>query len=531
MVAAYSDIIGDDNTPQSEPLPNQIPNSAGGHSYKVDDWTMLDRFLILGSEGGSYYASKRELTIENAKAVERCVAADGKRVVARIVEISDAGRAYKNDPALLALAYCLKKGNAETKKLAEAALPQVARIGTHLFHLAAYVNALGGWGRSTRRAFSKWYTGKDVEKLAEQLTKYQSRDGWSHADIVRMSHTRLPQGVAKWCGAVYRGEAQGGEELPRAIQGFEIAKAAKDEKEVVRAIREYRLPRECVPTQYMTSPRVWEALLESGMGLTAMIRNLGNMTRSGLLAPFSPHVDSVCKRLVDVDEMKRKRVHPIQILSALLTYKNARGMRGGGEWYPVPKIIDALSEGFYASFGAIEKTGKRVLIGLDVSASMNAPYLCDVPGLSPRVASVALSMVTARTEENHLVMCFTDTPFVTSITPKQRLDDLCRDTDNMRFGSTDCSLPMRLALQEKWPVDVFAIYTDSETGSGFGHRSPHPAIALNKYRREMGIDAKLVVVGMVANQFSIADPNDAGMMDVVGFDTVTPSVIQGFIGG
>ena len=36
---------------------------------------------------------------------------------------------------------------------------------------------------------------------------------------------------------------------------------------------------------------------------------------------------------------------------------------------------------------------------------------------------------------------------------------------------------------------------------------------------------------MTSNGFSIADPNDAGMLDVVGFDTATPQVISGFAGG
>ena len=44
----------------------------------------------------------------------------------------------------------------------------------------------------------------------------------------------------------------------------------------------------------------------------------------------------------------------------------------------------------------------------------------------------------------------------------------------------------------------------------------------------MGIPAKLVVVGMVANDFTIADPNDSGMMDVVGFDTAVPNIMADF---
>jgi 60 kDa SS-A/Ro ribonucleoprotein len=55
-----------------------------------------------------------------------------------------------------------------------------------------------------------------------------------------------------------------------------------------------------------------------------------------------------------------------------------------------------------------------------------------------------------------------------------------------------------------------------------------PSQALEQYRQKTGIAAKLVVVGMVSNGFSIADPNDAGMLDVVGFDTATSQVISEF---
>ena len=154
-------------TPQSAPIPgtSQVRNDNAGYVWAVDDWARLDRFLILGSEGGSYYASERKLTRENAEAVLRCIAADGARVVARIVEISEAGRAPKNDPALFALALAAKLGDEPTRRAAHRALPRVARIGTHLFHFAEYVKALGGWGRGTMRAFARWYTDMEAGRL------------------------------------------------------------------------------------------------------------------------------------------------------------------------------------------------------------------------------------------------------------------------------------------------------------------------------------------------------------------------------
>src|SRR4051812_12126722 len=83
---------------------SQVPDSAGGHVCGVDDWRRLCRFLVLGCEGGSYYAMERTLTRENAAAVERCIRADGARAVAEIVRVSDEGRAPNSDPALFGLA-------------------------------------------------------------------------------------------------------------------------------------------------------------------------------------------------------------------------------------------------------------------------------------------------------------------------------------------------------------------------------------------------------------------------------------------
>jgi 60 kDa SS-A/Ro ribonucleoprotein len=86
---------------------------------------------------------------------------------------------------------------------------------------------------------------------------------------------------------------------------------------------------------------------------------------------------------------------------------------------------------------------------------------------------------------------------------------------------------MLYAMEREREVDTFVIYTDSETWAG----AVHPAEALREYRRRSGIDARLVVVGMVSNGFSIADPGDPGMLDVVGFDAATPALIAGFAKG
>src|SRR5262245_63477671 len=109
------------------PGSRQVPNSAGGFAWGVDDWTRLRRFLVLGSEGGSYYAREWELTRTNAQAVERCLQQDGLRAVAEAVRVSVEGRAPKNDPALFVLAMAAGLGDEATRKAALDALRQAAR--------------------------------------------------------------------------------------------------------------------------------------------------------------------------------------------------------------------------------------------------------------------------------------------------------------------------------------------------------------------------------------------------------------------
>ncbi len=95
------------------------------------------------------------------------------------------------------------------------------------------------------------------------------------------------------------------------------------------------------------------------------------------------------------------------------------------------------------------------------------------------------------------------------------------------MGGTDCALPMLWAAKQRVEVDTFVVYTDNETWAG----NVHPAVALDRYRQAMGIAARLIVVGMTATEFSIADPNRADMLDVVGFDSAAPGVMTDFARG
>src|ERR1051326_6602792 len=541
MAINYAKIFNRRVTPQSQPIPgsNQVCNSGGGYSWSVDDWTRLDRFLILGAEGGTYYITESDLVKQNPDALVRCIKKDG--------------------PAIFALALVVTHGDPQAKAHAFANMNKVCRIGTHLFHFAEYVNAMRGWGRGLRNAVGHWYTDRGADDLALQAVKYQQRDGWSHSDLLRLAHPKAPSAqhdaVFRW---MLNGEDSLGERevkrkvrgedrvakygatgaLPKLVEAFERAKRSKSVIEVVKLIDEFDLPREAIPTQWLNEVRVWGALLER-MPMTAMIRNLGKMTTLGLLAPCTDAKRLIVQKLRDETAVKRARIHTLAGLVAQKSYAQGHGDKGALKWAAVRGVIDAVDEAFYATFQNVEPCNKPVLLALDVSGSMAQSFIAG-SCISAREGSAAMALITAAREPECEIIAFSapsrggyggmhggGEPGITRVTisPRMRLAEVIKHIEAIPMGGTDCALPMLWAARNKLNVSGFITYTDSETWAG----NIHPSQALRQYRNEFVRDAKAVVVGMTSNGFTIADPNDRGMLDVVGFDTSAPAVIADFV--
>lgn len=167
------------------------------------------------------------------------------------------------------------------------------------------------------------------------------------------------------------------------------------------------------------------------------------------------------------------------------------------------------------------------MLAIDVSGSMDGGMVAGVAGLTPREGAATMAMVTARTEANYSFTAFSTKLVPLNISAKMRLDTVVETMRKIPMGGTDCAQPMLYALENRIPIDAFVVYTDSETWAGKGH----PAQVLREYREKMGIMARLIVVALVGNRFSIADPNDKGMLDLIGFDAAAPSVMADFIRG
>jgi 60 kDa SS-A/Ro ribonucleoprotein len=528
-------------TPQTKQArADQVKNNAGGFVFEVSDLSRLERFLILGTDGGTYYVGEQKLTDQNIAFLRSMIAKDERLVVDTAVNVSVNARAYRNSPAIFAIALVLAEG--KDKAYAREAFNKVVRTSTHLFEAAEYIDSLGGWGRAKRAAFAGWYESKDADKLAYQAVKYRQRNGWTHKDVLRLSHAKPDARVANFM--VGKGIEPTNE--VNILDSFNAMQEAKTVKSVLRILDfNENLPWETIPTEFLKDAGVWKKLFYNNqLNGQALIRNITRLAKLGAFNDLQFAADYAAK-LTNDEMIARTKLHPINYLNAVVVYNDGQADRSGWgrtkDWVTESVINDALNDGFHAAFKHVVPAGKRTMLAIDVSGSMASKAMG--LDLSCAQVSAAMAMQVARTEPAHIIRGFTTggggryggwgysrgSAELTDlgISAKSNLSTAMRKVQHNNFGGTDCSQPMLWALENKVEIDTFAVLTDSETWAG----KIQPFQALKKYRDQTGIDAKLAVFGISGSPFTIADPSDRGMLDFCGADANAPKVFADFSAG
>lgn len=531
---AYTRHINVRETSQNQPIlgKNQVKNNTGGYVFQVSDKARLERFLILGTEGGSFYVGEPKLTRDNADFLIKMIKTDIELVAEVVKDVSANNRAKKTSPAIFATAALFQFG--DNNVLAKDVFKTVVRTSTHLFEFSQYIKNLGGWSRAKRTAIKNWYESKSDDQLAYQMVKYRGgRHGWTHADVLRVSHAKPSEANARFALGK---DLNGLEEVPMPIAGLYEAQSVKTAKDAVRVLNEYKnLPWEVLPTEMHKEPSVWKALFNNGMKGMALVRNITRLARLGMFNDLDFAKEYANRILADVETAG---IHPISYLQALIVHQEGQGINDpkAGYWnFEVSRkkdwdtsaiLTEALEEAFYESFKYVQPTGKRIMLALDVSGSMSSAA-SGMKDLSCAQVSAAIAMLIARTEDKYIIKGFSHGLTDLGITSHTSLSEAMNKISNLNFGATDASLAFQWARENKVALDGMIIITDNQTNTG----RMHPVQAQKKYRNNLGLDTRLVVMGVAANEFSVADPDDGDSLDVVGFDSAAPAVVTDFIAG
>ena len=400
--------------PQTEPLDDrQVQNNAGGYSYPVNDAVRMHRFLIMGSEGGSFYQKERDLAKENVDATKRYIAENGLQAVAHIVDVSINRRAPRVSPILFCLALAASADDDETRKAALDALPTVASTASMLEEFTAYVDSMRGWGRGLKDGVSRWYTSRHAKEVAFQAVKYRTRNGWSHRDLLRKAHPRTRDNKDLWhvFEWITKGTLPPQGETFDLIHAYEEAKNCDNVKDLVSLINERNLPREAVPTNMLKHDDVWGALAPQ-MPPLAFVRNLPTLTAHNVIRPMEANwaverINQMRSYINDKGEPVPAPVHPFHLLTASMVYRMGKSIDGNNTWSPVSQISTALDQAFHESFSATKWTNQRVYLAVDTSGSMGQT-VGRIRTLTASMTAAAVAMMIARREPTHMIVACSD---------------------------------------------------------------------------------------------------------------------------
>ena len=514
-------------------------NSCGKDVFIVSDKEMFKRFIMLGSENGTYYIGKEELTTQHVICLENMIRMNWKDIIGIMSEFCN--RVYKQDSLIYALARCCAEfGNRSLREEAYKLLPTICKTPTHLFmfvdmyeRVSKSLHGSTGWNKMHKRSVSLWYLNTPISTLAYLVTKYRKRNDWTHADVLRLCHAKPTHALYNALFAyITHGYELFHEKIKLAeindifgyIKDYERLKITTDPGVAITMIEYNGFVREHVPEHLLNDIYVWNALCQN-MPMVALLRNLNKMTSIGLFDVYPSTLNKINNQLSSIEHILQSGIHPLQILVALRTYSCGHGMLGNLSWTPKASILRALETAFQLSFKNVEPSNKRILLALDVSGSMVCNKVAGITCMSASEISAAMATIYKTCEKQCHVMGFSDEFKELNIVQNDVRQNMC-NVRGMTFGSTDISLPFLWAMQNEKLYDAFIVITDNETNC---NHIP-PSEALNLYREHSGIpDAKLIVIATSANSFSTADPNDLNMIDIAGFDAETPRILNDFI--
>jgi 60 kDa SS-A/Ro ribonucleoprotein len=575
------------------------------HTISTKDY--ITRILILGCKTNKYSSNTKGLDEEAKEFIKKQITnGNGNQVLDIVRDIYISGRAPKQDMTIYVHALLCRSEDNVLRAAALRFLKEyrtISQIYSWKNIHSKIPNADGkitkGFGRAVKRNLNEWILSKTPDALAYQATKYMSRGEWGIVDLMKCIHTKTGTGdnrvfkdkdgnvienknkcegvcesnknhvPAKPIDLVLRYIIEGvepmnelafeydltNEPVYKYLKAIDHAKTmtnfdkTKKANLLIKIIQKFNLTREQVPTEALSNPMVMAALLTDEnrtkitMPMTALLRNLANITRIGVFEENPDILELVIQHMQNKEVISKSRIHPVNVLTAWFTYRQGHGKMSKHSWIPNERINAVLEEIFYLSFKNVKPTGKRICFLIDGSGSMSSESLCD--GITNAEAAALMAMVFSRAEANsdkpvqHSFYIFTAerkggyggygggstglTDVSDKIHAKSTFNDVFTATQRSDWGMTDISKGITEAAKYNHVYDGFVVLTDNDVNSGI-----KPSVALQQYRTKMKLPTKLAVVATLMSDLSVADPKDKGMMDFCGFDSHCPKLLQEF---
>jgi 60 kDa SS-A/Ro ribonucleoprotein len=522
-----------------------VRNDASGPAYALEPKHALAQFAATGCFNGTYYTDA-EAQLETLKSL----------------------MAQVNDNVFLAKLAVYSRERAFLKDMPAALMATLAARDTELFHKAFdrvidngralrtlfQVIRSGQFGKrslssSLQRAFQRWLNTASPEKLLSASIGHDP----SLRDILRMARPTPPDNArramfgwltdkeqSKWAPAT---EVDLPEQI-RLLVAFRSAETAEQQVALLQGAsgdenRAALHARWDLLADTAKGPLVWAAIART-MGPQALRMNLNTLQRHGVFEDAAM-VQTVADRLADENEIRRSRQFPYQYFAAYLNASDE-----------VPHVIRAaLHKAAETACGNVPELPEPVVIGLDVSGSMQSPVTGHRGrGATSKMRCVDVAALVAaailRRNPDSVVIPFDTQAFDVRIDPSDSILSLSERLAKYGGGGTDCSLPIRKA-NANYAKRKFAgvvLVSDMEswvyqgrpyfygTNGSSGVVSEWQKFVQNQVRLKGGdiTGPKLICIDLQPNTTTQA-PDRSDILNVGGFSDAVFHVIAAFLEG
>ena len=524
-----------------------VINEAGGRAYSVTPKSALVKLAATGTFHGVGYANAQTQWSQFRELTQQV---DDNQFLAKLALFSRHRSYMKDMPAALVV----ELSNRDPELLHKI-FDRVVDNGRVLRTVFRMIRS-GQFGRrglssSLQRAFQRWLNNMPVNTLLAASIGCNP----SLRDILRMARPKpksnLRRALFGWLAGrdVENWRPASRQDLPDEVLSLIRYRQATTQVEQA-AIADTLNVRWDLLADAALGPATWSAIARK-MGPQALRMNLNTLLRHGVFLkseqgmiskiaqaigmtdPACDMADFVARKLADVDGIIRSRQFPYQYLAAHL---NAH--------QDMPQeIVVALHQAAEVACGQIPTLPAPIVVGLDVSGSMNFP-LTGSRGRGAkskmRCVDVAALFASAilRGNPQSVLIPFDTRAIDIELNPCDSILRLAKRLSTLGGGGTDCSIPL-LTVNTKHADREFGgviVISDNQSWQGIGQNGStammsqwHRFVARQKKLNRIA-EPKLVCIDVQPYRTTQA-PDRGDILNIGGFSDAVFPVVASFLSG
>jgi len=474
-------------------------NDAGGAVF-IDDAKRLERFIILGIDEGTIYATPEEIHERTIELIRELPYETFKRVM---IEAAPKAWRKRNPIAAIAIRAALTDDRALIFNDLLPNLPGLFKTPSDLLYFASMYR--GAFRKPFSRSVRRFVQRKLHDFDDYQLAKYRKRYGISTSDLLKLAHPHPGDRNAVFH---YLLDGEYTDELAGTIfEGLKLANIAGTVDEVLKVAERFNLSWEMLPSWALKDADTWVGLYRMGkIPAMALLRNAWRFDRDGVPGDV---FDSVVE---DLSKIHRRGVHPGYILTAAIELKRRNASYD---------LVDALFKAFDAASSSNAAHDMRIGLAIDNSGSM---WWGMIGGMLRLEAALALGSVIDSAFRRVSVTYFSNRAYNLNIRPRSALDSFEDTLREYSGGTSVASALSHLADRRGDGYDATVVITDEQNWAGESVQMTY-----QRHKKTLG---KLIIVTVDASaKGSLTDPKDPDQVTVVGLVPEIDKVIAEFVRG